>query len=454
MFSKLSTIVDGKKVLILGMGLEGRSTLRVLSQFCKPTEIVLADSNEKLTEEFQKDYPIHFGPQYLDFIDNYDLIIKSPGIPRSLLNGRVNIEKVRSQTDIFLDLFSHQVIGITGTKGKSTTSSLLYSILKRALKHAVLLGNIGLPPFDFLEEITSETMIVFELSSHQLDDVHHAPHISVILNLFEEHLDHYGELSKYYQAKLQIAKFQNISDFLIYNGDDVVLDEMIKKEAFNSKLVKFSGRKTGNTENYVSVSGVLNLRINNSDQKIDIKERRALPGNHNATNALAVAIVCKILNVPKNFVADGIKLFEGLPHRLEFIGEFGGIRFYDDSISTIPQATIEAVKTLTEVDSLILGGKDRGINYQPLVDFIPGSGVRNLFCIGEAGRRIHGLLKDVCNAGQKLHLVESFDMLAVLIRKYTEPGRICLLSPAAPSYDWFANFAERGDAFKKIARNF
>jgi UDP-N-acetylmuramoyl-L-alanine---L-glutamate ligase len=171
-------------------------------------------------------------------------------------------------------------------------------------------------------------------------------------------------------------------------------------------------------------------------------------------NIMAAICACKILEVPDNLINASINEFKGLRHRLEFIGEFKGIKFYNDSISTIPQATIQAVLSLKKVDTLILGGKDRGIDYKPLIDFLPASGVRNLIFIGEAGQRILEGLKNISQeTNQKWFVIKSYDELADIIRTTTRKGFICLLSPAAASYDLFRNFEERGEVFKKIAEN-
>jgi len=171
-------------------------------------------------------------------------------------------------------------------------------------------------------------------------------------------------------------------------------------------------------------------------------------------NIIAAICASKIMGVPDDLIDKSIKGFKGLKNRLEYIGEFKGISFYNDSISTIPQSTIQAVLSLKKVDTLILGGKDRGIDYQPLVDFLPGSGVRNLIFIGEAGKRIlEGLEKSSPNRTQKWFVIKSFNEISDIVRSHTQQGFICLLSPAAASYDLFRNFEERGEVFKKIAEN-
>ena len=453
MLTKFKKIMDGQRVLILGMGREGQSSLQLITKNCHPSGLALADKNEKLLEKYASKYTCFFGAAYLDKIDDYDLIISSPGIPDSLLENRVDKQKLRSQTDIFLELFGNQTIGITGTKGKSTTSSLIYHIAKSANRPGLLVGNIGLPAFDSIKNIQPDTIIVYELSSHQLKNVRHSPHIAIVLNLFEEHLDHYSHVMKYYDAKLQIAKHQFQNDLLIYNGDNKILEELCSSASIRPNKIKYTRNKKADSSCYLSEDEKIFISFAKYTNTLNIGMRKSLPGIHNAMNAMAASLACLHLDIPENIIEKGIQSFTGLPHRMEFVGKYGGIRFYDDSISTIPQASIAAIKNLVDVDTLIIGGQDRGIDYTSLIEFLPSSPVKNIFYMGDAGKRIYGLLRDITANGQKMVEVLRFNDLEGLIRKYTRPGKICLLSPAAPSYDWFSNFSDRGEAFKKIARN-
>ena len=198
MVENLTRRLKGLKVLILGFGREGKSTFALIKNICEPGNLYLADQNFEtfkdlyLNEAFRPF--ILSGDSYLEGLDRFDLIIKTPGIQRSMLLERVAAEKITSQADLFLKAFYRQVIGITGTKGKSTTTALIYKIIADHTQNVVMVGNIGLPPFDLIEKINPKTHVVFELSSHQLDDVSNSPHIAILLNIFEEHLDHYPSM--------------------------------------------------------------------------------------------------------------------------------------------------------------------------------------------------------------------------------------------------------------------
>ncbi len=457
MFESIGKKIEGKKVLILGFGKEGQSSFRFLSSYFPDIEVGISDKNPELLSEVSEEMRIsgkfHIGATYLNNISDYDLIIKSPGIPASLLDGKVSSKIITSQTDLFLAQFRNRVIGVTGTKGKSTTSSLIYHILLNKFENVHLVGNIGIPPFDLIEEIKDDSKIVFEMSSHQLENITVSPHISVLLNLFEEHLDHYNGLAEYHSAKLNIMRFQKAGDVFIYNADDPVIQKTLERIHTKGTLFPYSVSNDFE-EGIFYTSGKIFIVQDNKTSEFDFSNRQNLPGSHNLLNIMASVAVAKILNLDDPLIQEVVPHFKGLPHRLEFIGEYQGIRFFNDSIATIPEAVIEAVKTLKSVDTLILGGKDRGIDYSNLIEFVIDSDLKNVIFIGDAGNTIYDGINAKGGANDtKLFFIDEFDEISEIIRQNTQKGSICLLSPAAPSYDKFRNFEERGAAFKKIAEN-
>ncbi len=446
-----------KKILILGFGKEGKSTYRFIRKNLPDKKLVIADKNKNIISQnkiLTTDKLLNFslGENYLKNLDNYDLILKSPGIP--VKNIKSIIGKVDSQTSIFLKHFHNITIGITGTKGKSTTCSLLYNILKTNKDQVVLAGNIGIPPFDAIEKIKQNTNIIFELSSHQLELINKSPYFSVILNLFDEHLDHFESTEEYFNSKLNITRFQNSNDLLVANNDGDALKSLLKKINPLSQTYKFSCKKIQKPGCYIYQGYYYFRRPNNEPEKLfKIINNNSLIGNHNLQNILAVICCAKLLNIPDNKIQDGIVNFKGLEHRLEYVGRYHNIDFYNDSIATVPEATIAAIESLKNVDTIILGGYDRGIDYTKFVNYLKHCKIRNMIFTGPAGKRMHELLRYNRIKNKNLFIPDQFEKIGSIIIKQSGKNSVCLLSPAAASYDQFSNFEERGNLFKKIARS-
>lgn len=434
---------SGKKVLILGFGREGRSTWKFIRSNFPELRYGIADKNPEITKDLPASFDaqnIFTGINYLEFIDHFDVIIKSPGIK---ISGEIVRKKNKtwlSQSGLFLEHFGSQVIGVTGTKGKSTTSSLIYHLLKQAGKKAVLVGNIGWPPLDLLDEIDDETHIVFELSANQLEFVKHAPHISVLLNLFPEHLDYFSTEATYFTAKLNIAHFQKPKDYFIFDDGNLNIRKWLRNLNILSQKIPLSDSARIIPDFYTnfSVEQLLGQSL--------------LKGKHNQKNMAFAALATKLCDVSEKQIVLGIKTFQPLPHRLEFVGKFCGIEFYNDSISTVPESTIEALKTIPNVDMLVLGGFDRGIDYGELLGFLEKMPIKFIIFTGPAGRRMMKNFEYRMKAGQQLFFLENFSDLKMHLSKVGK-GSACLLSPAAPSYDAFRDFEERGEVFKKMAEN-
>lgn len=460
MQEKIKELIQNKNILILGYGREGKETYKLFRKLCPDQQFTIADSDEKVrinNEELQLDIYLNFilGNQYLMSLDDFDLIVKSPGISLKDIPYSINYKKITSQTDLFLKIYSNQVVGITGTKGKSTTTSLIYHILKTAKTDTLLVGNIGIPPFSIIDSVTENTIIVCELSSHQLEYLSVAPHISVLLNIYEEHLDHYKSYKEYQKAKLNIFKFQKKNDFAIYNNDDVLIKEHLSKNDYNQNFYSFS-IKNNNSKG----CSLINERIIFSDENgsngfCSISDIQNLKGKHNILNVMAAICASKIIGINKEQIIESIRTFKGLEHRIEYVGMYDGIHFYNDSISTIPQATIQAVEALENVNTLILGGFDRGINYNEFIQFLITSTVENLVFIADAGKRMLDIYNSVSgqNDSQKTYFVTSLEDAVNIAKQKTKKNSCCLLSPAAASYGMFKNFEDRGTQFKKLVKN-
>lgn len=421
-----------KSIVILWFGREWESSYKFFRRIFPDKTIYIADENTKLSENkvFKKDKKVKFilWKDCYNRLWNYDIIIKTPGISMKKLPKNIESNKVSSQTDIFLKLFHDQVIGISWTKWKSTTSSLIYKIFKDQDKNTLIAGNIWLPLFDIIDEINENTKIVLELSSHQLQNITIAPKTSVLLNIYQEHLDHYNSYEEYQESKMNLLKKQLSWSYFLYHKSDEIIEKRIKKIKSDSKLISFD------------------------ETKYNYRESKYLVWDHNKWNILAALQVSKIYGLDQNKAEKSAMSFKWLPHRLAFVGTVNWIKFYNDSISTIPQATIAALKSLWNVDTLILWWMDRGIDYLVLKDGLKEFEVKNIAFVWDAGKRIYEILNK--NWYKINHIISNdYKQIVKWCKENTEKWKICLLSPAAPSYDMFKNFEERGNLFSKLVLN-
>ncbi len=448
---------EGKRIAILGFGLEGRSTYRHIRKLWPGIQLNICDRNVQIgqSDEYLSASPgdtWFLGDDYLKGLQNADIILKSPGISFKELPG-IPTARMTSQTELFLEAFREQVVGITGTKGKSTTASLLHHILIGAGKPALMAGNIGTPCFDLLDRITGDSIIVFELSSHQLEKVEVSPHIAILLNVFREHLDHYASYEAYKEAKMNIARWQQEGDVLIYNSENREASSLVS--GLNTAAKQFSlglSPIKGDGAWYEGSALILRDQLQQS-RFSGIANRRLLPGVHNLLNIGAAASAARMLDVPADSILDAVASFRGLPHRMEYIGSFAGVNYYNDSIATIPEAVIEALKTMPDTSVLILGGKDRGLDYAELMAFLADSQVKVILFMGETARRMYELTGVYPGfEGKRCVLASSFEDAVEQACRLAPSGSTVLLSPAAASYDAFKDFKARGERFKELVR--
>lgn len=425
MIELLSSIVKGKKVLILGFGKEGQSTYKLLSRLNTCGRLDISDI-KRPQYRFGPDTEIYSGDTYMDCLDSYDIVFKSPGVilPKDIHEYKC---KITSQTEVFLAAYNRQVIGITGTKGKSTVSSLLYHVMSNSGVKCILAGNIGTPVFDVIENIDKDTVIVLELSCHQLEYCNYSPATAVLLNIYEDHLDHYRSFEDYKKAKKNIFLHQRPTDTL-YCGDDVMLEngEVASRVFFiNSDILPF--------KSFESIGNV------------------KLKGQHNLKNCAFVYIISKNFGVSDEEFISLLQTFRPLKHRLEYIGTKHGVEYFDDSISTTVESTINAIKSIENVETVILGGMDRGIDYNPLIKFLLKSKLKNIILMYESGKRIYELFQNEAGShNKKIIYCSDLQEAALTAQNVTSKGSACLLSPASASYGHFKNFEERGDAFKHL----
>lgn len=447
MIDRLLNYLENKKIVILGFGMEGESTYRFLRRKFPEKQLFIADKDlhllDKHIELMEDEYlELSLGENYLNGIEEYELIIKAPGISLKNINISNFENKITSQLELFLEFIEIYTIGITGTKGKSTTSTLMYKVLIAQGKDAYLLGNIGEPIFNDIEQFTKDSIAVIELSSHALEFIKKSTNIGIILDIYEEHLDHYKSLEKYIEAKFNLAKYQNIDDFLIYNFDN----EFMNKYNFNYKEKDYaiSIRVEPNTKNKVFLKD--KFIYCNNEKIMSVEEKINLKGLCNINNIMFIIAVCDILGLDINLAIKSIKEFKPLEHRMEFVANIDQIEYYNNSIATIPEATIDAINSIGNVNTVIVGGKDRGVNLDNLIKFLAQCEVENIICLPKTGEYIE---KGLENTNKNVYFTENLQDAVNISKKVTKKNTVCLLSPAASSYGYFKNFEERGNLFKK-----
>lgn len=445
MFNKIIDKLANKKIAILGFGKEGKSTYNFIRRHSShPLTILdkndILENNPYLNDD--KNLTIITGDNYLDNLSDYDLVIKTPGI--ALLDMDLSNINITSQLELILEVDKNNIIGITGTKGKSTTTTLMYEVLHDQNSNSFLLGNIGNPIFDYVEDFNDDSILVIEMSSHQLEYVKCSPHIGVILNLYQDHLDHTGTLEKYHNDKMHMFKYQDENDIGIYDGQNKYLIDLVSKNNYKSKLYKF----TEDEESDIYVKD--NIVYYDGSIIYDGNTKRNLIGAHNLKNIMVVLLISKLLNLDINKAIEVINSFKPLEHRLEMVGTYNNITYFNDTIATIPEATMNGINGLGNVDTLIFGGMDRNIDYSEFINYLKNSNISNLIGLPDTGHTICKALSD-CN--KNIFTVETIDEAVDIADKYTKKGYTCLLSPAASSYNKFKNFEEKGNYYKTVIKN-
>lgn len=436
MKNKIYEFLNNKSILILGFGKEGKSTYNLIREKYKDINIGIADMKEitDLDVVNDKNITFHIGENYLDACYNYDVIIKGPGvIIKDYLPDDIK-HKITCQTDLFVRYCPCKMIGITGTKGKSTTSSLMYHILKNIGKKTILMGNIGVPVFDTIDSLDNDTICVMELGCHQLEYMKSSPNISVILNIYEEHLDHYVDFNHYVNAKKNIYKYQSKEDYILLGDSPLLKDEYI-----NSNVLYENINFKINDDNLIIEDVLIPIS--------DIKTK--LVGKHNLYNILVCLTIIKILGFNLKESIKTISSFNGLPHRMEYVGKYKDITFYDDSIATSCESVIFAIEALKNVDTVIIGGMERNIDYEELVGYLDKSMVNNILLLPDTNNRIKTIF-DSIGSNKNTVLVDDMEDAVEKAYKFTKKGKICLLSPAAASYNMYKNFEQRGEHFKQM----
>ncbi len=452
MIRELVDYFRNKKVLILGFGLEGQSTYKFIREYLKEQKVYIADNEKGFERKYEflkedKNAIYISGERYLENLDQYDIIMKGPGISFVQIDTSSFRSKIKSQLELLLEFFDVYTIGITGSKGKSTTSTLIYEVIKNQGMDCMLLGNIGNPVFEYIDKIKEKMTLVLEMSSHQLEYMEQSTDIAILLNVYEEHLDHYKSLENYAEAKCNIFKFQDKRGKFLHSIDSEILNGQLKK--YDIKGEEYFISTEDNTQGYKKTILKDNKVYLESKELYNSLDKRKLIGKYNLSNIMFTLTVSEILNLDLSKTIETINSFEPLPHRIEKVGIYDNILFYNDAIATIPEATINSIEALEKVNTLIIGGMDRGVNFDKFIDYLNNSNIRNLICMPTTG---HSIGKKIENPNMKVYMVETIEEAVKTAKEVTKKDMICLLSPAAASYGFFKNFKEKGEIYKRIVR--
>jgi UDP-N-acetylmuramoylalanine--D-glutamate ligase len=432
------------KIAILGYDVEGRSSFEYFA--AQGHELTIRDQNTELT--VPDGVPSVVGEKYLDDLDQFDLLVRTPGLQPSVIlakNPGVSGKLTTQVNEFFRVCPTKNVIGVTGTKGKGTTSTLISKLLEAAGKHVYLGGNIGLPPLTFLKELTPESWVVLELSNFQLIDMRASPHIAVCLAIVPEHLDWHKDMDEYVHAKSHIFSSQTSDDIAIYHAENDLSKEIATKSP-------------GHTIPYYSLPGAIvrDDSIVMDNQVLCKTSELKLPGRHNWQNVCAAITAVWQVTQDVATIHDVLISFSSLEHRIELVRELDGVRFYNDSYATGLRATIAAVEAVDGKKVMILGGYDRGLPIDHFATYTLAhqQEFRTLLLIGDSALRLAESLKNVGFTNYVVHSdAKTIEAVVDAARTLAKPGDAIVLSPGFASFDMFKNFSERGRQFKTTVQN-
>jgi len=427
-----------KKILILGMGKEGMSTLNMLTSVFPTQKMTIMDIDESLTFPMIDPNRIQIvkgKERFLTEIDQFDVIFKTPSITIHLpqLQSYLNSGgKITSQLNEFLRVYHSQTIGVTGTKGKSTTAAFIYQLLQQANKRTLLAGNMGIPPFEVERQIEDDTVVTLEMSSFQLQAVEFSPHWAIWLNIFPEHLNYHHSFELYAESKAKITRHQKSDDVIIFNQND--------------PLIRSYGQKSIALQHpFISLNSLSDL------EKMTGKKIQTELSDVFITQDLpAVLQLAKVLLIGPTEVVQTLTTFKPLPHRLEKITTQSGVIFIDDTLATIPEAAVAAINSFTAVNVILLGGFDRGIDYSRIVAEVIKKKIPTVIFFRPSGEKMKKILEENYPTDQQpqTFLVGTMEEAVKISYQHCAKGDIALLSPASPSFGQFKDYQDKASQFR------
>jgi UDP-N-acetylmuramoyl-L-alanine---L-glutamate ligase len=445
--------LKNKKLAVWGLGREGRAVLKLLLRYF-PNQAVAVLNDKPVTDQARESIPadlqveIITGEKIKSVLPDFDIVIKSPGVSiyrPEIAAARKSGVVFTSGTNLWFNKHCHEkIVCITGTKGKSTTAALTGYLLKSLGRNVVVAGNIGTPLLETFDASPAPDVWVLELSSFQITDLQSSPDIAVLVSLFSSHLDWHGSLDKYHQDKLKLFSNLKENSISILNRAD---SNIMKQNLAWQNPVYF------NDDSSIHIS---DSSIFDGSQRLFPASEFPLLGAHNLSNLCAALTVVRALDLDPGLCGQHLPSFRGLPHRLEILGERDGLRFINDSISTIPEAVIAAIKSLpAQPITLLVGGQEKGLDWSSLAVFLTASSLHAVITLPDNGSRIAAAFREAASkqSGKHPELHESSSLSDAVARskQITPSGGTVLLSPACPSYGQFKNFEERGRIFAQLA---
>ncbi|MBQ6267235.1 MAG: UDP-N-acetylmuramoyl-L-alanine--D-glutamate ligase [Clostridia bacterium] len=428
MQERLIDFLREPSVLILGFGREGRATYDMIRRSLPDKHIGIADVRELQVPD--PNVTLHCGKDYLDAVRDYRIVIKTPGVSLKDVSVPEGVF-VTCQTDLFLHFCACPCVGVTGTKGKTIVSTLIYDMLRAGGKHPCLIGSIGIPVFEAIDTDAFDVAVI-EMSCHQLEFTSASPHVAVLTNLYSEHLDHYNGFAGYAASKMNILRHQGGGDYFLCNAEQ----PLERYYAFYQAAPTV--RRIGVLGSSADAAVVAAAKLNSH-----------LPGRHSLQNVCLAAEAARCLEISETAILSAVESFAGVPHRLEPIGIHGGIRFYNDVLATIPEATQCAVEAISDADTLIFGGTERQRGYADFEAYLAECRVRNLIGLPDSGTEICKRLQE-SSCAKTIVFADDMEAAVEAAFRLTTPGKSCILSPGASSYNVYRDYEHKGAHFKAL----
>lgn len=423
------------RVAIAGYGLEGQASYNYWSQLTD--DITIFDENDIPSGSILEGVKTVIGKGCFAKMEGFDLVVRTA----SLRPDKIHADgKIWSATNEFFEKCPAKIIGVTGTKGKGTTCSLIAEILRNDDKTVHLLGNIGVPALEVLPKISPDDIVVFELSSFQLWDLERSPHTAVVLMIEPDHQDVHHSMEEYVAAKANITKYQDSDGLVVYHPTNQFASQIAHQSSADKKK-------------YMTAEGayIIGGQIVVGDVAIAKTEEVSLVGGHNLENVCAAVTATWEHSKNVRAIQYAIKDFKGLPHRLELVRELDGIRYYNDSYASAPSATIAAIKSFSDPEILICGGFDRGLDYAELAREIASQqNMKKVVLMGSTKEKIAAALDEAGFANYEITFATDLAEIIASARQFAQDGDVIVFSPGCASFDMFKNFQERGEQFKKI----